>query len=228
MDQTWNPTVPPLRGSLVVVGGQCSKVGKTSLVTQLIRALSGVGWTAVKITPHGESGCPINGPGCDCGPNEHVVAIREEHDRTEASDTSRFLAAGARRAFWVEVKNGRLREALPTLAAAVGSAEHVVIESNTILQFWRPALLLVVLDPAKHDFKPSAQHAIPLADAFVFRSPLSDSKPCDPTFASLPAKPTFLQPLGEPFPPRVEILAKQLLGLPAHPLDGYNGQAVPL
>jgi hypothetical protein len=228
MDQMWNPNAPPLKKPLVVIGGQCGRVGKTLLSTQLISTLSEVEWTAVKVTPHAESRCPISGPECDCGPNEHVVAIHEEHDRTGASDTSRFLAAGARKAFWVEVKNDRLQEALPAVTAALGSAEHVVIESSAILQFWRPAMLLVVLDPAKRDFKASAKHAITLADAFVFRSPLSESKPYDPMFASLPAKPTFLQPLGEPFPSGVESLARQLLGLPAHPVDAQVWRDVPL
>ena len=42
---------------LVVVGGQARKVGKTSVIAGLIRGLSGLAWTAVKISHHeGDAG----------------------------------------------------------------------------------------------------------------------------------------------------------------------------
>ena len=192
-------TPPPFRGFLLSVGGQCRKVGKSALVADIIQAFPDRSWTAVKITPYAESGCPVNGPSCNCSPQDHPYAIREESSRSGDSDTSRFLASGAHRALWVETKEQRIQDPLPALAAELASADHVVIESDALIRFWAPSLFLMVLDPSNPDFKGSARDNLPLADAFVFRSPFEDS---DPRFRALAAtpKPRFLQPLGSPLP----------------------------
>jgi hypothetical protein len=207
----WNPIVPPFAKRVVVVAGQCSRVGKTSLAVDLIGAFPLWKWTAVKITPHVHSGCPVNGSQCNCAPNEHTFAIHEEHSPGVRGDTARFLAAGAKRSVWIEAKDGHLAQALPRLAAELVSSPHIIIESNAILQFWRPAMLLVVLDPANPDFKSSATHALLLADAFVFRSPLSPGHAANSSFPNRLAKPTFLQTIGDPLPVGVQELARQLL-----------------
>ncbi len=59
----------------IAVGGNSRKVGKTSVICGLIRALAGFGWTAVKISPHLHPG--------------------------RGGDTGRYLAAGARDAIFL-------------------------------------------------------------------------------------------------------------------------------
>jgi hypothetical protein len=218
----WNPTRPPFASRLIIVGGQCSKVGKTSLVTDLIIALPNFEWTAVKITPHAESGCPVNGSGCNCAATDHSFAILEESHRNAATDTSRFLAAGAKRALWVQTKTGRLEAALAGLVAALQAASHIIIESNAILEFWRPAGLIVILDPSNPDFKQSAQRILPLASAFVLRSPPAGGKTADVAGLDSPGKPIFLQPFGAPLPTGVQERARQLLHRAEHPLGGVQ------
>ncbi len=77
----------PFPGFLLAVGGQCRKVGKSTLVADIIRAFPDWHWTAVKITPYAESGCPIKGSSCNCPPEEHSYAIREETCRLGNSDS---------------------------------------------------------------------------------------------------------------------------------------------
>src|SRR3979409_547618 len=101
--------------SIVVIGGHSRNVGKTSVVAGLISALRDYDWTAVKITQYGHGICSANGEACDCATGDHSWAISEERDRSGESDTSRFLAAGAVRAFWVRTEQGRLADAIPTL-----------------------------------------------------------------------------------------------------------------
>ena len=218
---TWNPNPSPLRGSLVVVGGQCRKVGKTALVTDLILALRDFEWTAIKITPHSESECPVNGPGCGCAPAEHTFAIREESDPAGTTDTSRFLAAGARRALWVQAKSGRFIDMLQPLTAALEEDRQVIIESNAIAEFWRPDMFLIVLDPANPDFKESARNALVLADAFVFRSPFPKPNVEDPESWKIRGTPKFMHTLGQPLPAGMQGFARQLLARPSHPI-GYD------
>jgi hypothetical protein len=212
---TASRTPPPFPGFLLVVGGQCRKVGKSTLVADIIRAFPDRHWTAVKITPYAESGCPVNGPSCNCAPQEHPYAIHEETSRSGNSDSSRFLASGAHRALWIETKQHRLQNALPALAAELADVGHAVIESDALMRFWKPSLFVMVLDPSNPDFKDSARENLDLADAFVFRSPSEDS---DPRFQSLATmvKPRFLQPIGSPLPPELgQFLSGIISRLPA-------------
>jgi hypothetical protein len=199
---TASRTPPPFRGFLLAVGGQCRKVGKSALVADIIQAFPNRHWTAVKISPYAASGCPVKGPSCVCSPQDHPYAIREEASRSGNSDSSRFLAAGAHRALWIETKEHGLQDVLPALAAELASAEseYAIIESDALMRFWKPSLFIMVLDPSNPDFKGSARENLPRVDAFVFRSPLYDS---DPRFQSLASssKPRFLQPIASPLPP---------------------------
>jgi hypothetical protein len=199
---TANRTPAAFRGFLLEVGGQCRKVGKSTLIADIIRSFSNRDWTAVKITPYAETGCPVKGASCNCSPRQHSYAIREESSRSGNSDSSRFLAAGAHRALWIETKENRLQDALPALSTELAKARHAIIESDAVMKFWKPSLFIMVLDPTNPDFKISARENLQLADAFVFRSPFHDS---DARVRSLPAtpkpKPSFLQPIGSPLPP---------------------------
>jgi hypothetical protein len=152
---------------MVVVGGNSRNIGKTSVVVGLIRALPQYEWTAVKLTQYGHGICATDGKECDCAPEEHPFAVTEETDRGGKSDTSRFLAAGARRALWVRVRMGMLETVLPALREAIGDDEAVIIESNSILQYYNPSVYLTVLDPSRRDFKESARRYLARADGIL-------------------------------------------------------------
>ena len=153
--------------AIVVVGGHSRSVGKTSVVAGLIAALPEYNWTAFKITQYGHGICSQNGESCHCATDDHSWAISEEKDRAGASDTSRFLAAGAAQAWWVRTEQGRLAEAVPTIRRKLAAAKNAILESNSILKFVKPDLYLTVLDPATADFKRSAQEFLDRADAVI-------------------------------------------------------------
>jgi hypothetical protein len=209
------PERPPLSARLIVVGGQCRKVGKTTLIVDLIRATLDLRWTAVKITPHAESHCPLNGRHCACVPSEHTFSIREEADRSGRTSTSRYLLAGAQRSLWVQTKDNCVRDVLDPLAQTLNESENVIIESDALVKFWRPAIFLMVLDSRMTDFKDSAREVMPFADAFVFRSPCPEL--IDPR-ALGETRPRFLQPIGRPLPPELQALIMHPFGLSAHPM----------
>jgi len=156
--------------ALIVIGGHSRSVGKTSVVAGLISALREFEWTAVKITQYGHGVCSANGEPCDCATNDHSWAITEERDRSGEADSSRFLVAGAQRAFWVRTEQGRLAEAMPALRQRLQSAYNVIIESNSVLRFLRPDLYVTVLDPATADFKNSAREFLDRADAVILHA----------------------------------------------------------
>lgn len=181
---------------LIVVGGHTRTIGKTQLVCDIISAFPEVRWIAGKITQYGHGVCAQNGHDCDCAPDEHICAINWEESATTGTDSSRFLAAGALRSFWLRTKQGFLAEGLPILRKALKeiSAEErlvadsgagqspaakalisiskplaLVVESNSLMQFVKPTLFFSVLAPAEEDFKESARAAIDRASALVIR-----------------------------------------------------------
>ena len=183
--------------SLIVIGGHSRNVGKTSVVAGLIAALREYNWTALKITQYGHGVCSIDGEPCHCATDDHSWAISEELDRSGESDTSRFLAAGAARVWWVRTEQGRLAEAMPTVRVKLAESKNTIVESNSILKFLRPDLYLTVLDPATADFKRSAQEFLDRADAVI----LHQSETTEVAWREISLKPVARRPMFRISPP---------------------------
>ena len=156
----------------VVIGGHSRNIGKTSVVAGIIAALPEMHWTAVKITQFGHGVCSVSAEPCDCALNEteHSWSLDEESDRSSGTDTSRFLAAGAKRSLWVRTKQRMLAEAMPALRDALQGAENVIMESNSVLKFVRPDIYMSVLDFDTADFKDSAREFLDRADAIIMHT----------------------------------------------------------
>jgi len=224
---------------MVVVGGHTRSIGKTQLVCDVIRAFPRVEWIAGKITQYGHGVCATNGENCDCAPAEHVCALDWETRADSGTDSSRFLAAGATRSFWLRSKQGYLAEGLPLLRDALaevarpngdqGSAINdpesarsdaaLIVESNSLMQFVRPSLYFAVIDPLKEDFKESAQLALDRAQALVLRGEAGGDAPPAPLWMRLPAqlmkeKPSVLQREGEELPTPLWELVHRMLEEP--------------
>jgi hypothetical protein len=213
---------------VVVVGGHTRNIGKTQLVCDLIGAFPAAQWVAGKITQHGHGVCAQNGENCGCAPEHHTTALDWETRADTGTDSARFLAAGARRAFWLRTKQGYLAEGLPLLRAALQEAatgsgpgpRNVILESNSVLQFLKPSLYLVVLAPRMADFKDSARLVLDRADVVVLRNPLPEgdggAADVNPVWRGVPlqvlrAKRCFLQREGEPLPEGLRGLVQGLL-----------------
>lgn len=216
------------RWHVIVVGGHTRSIGKTQLVCDVIAAFPNANWIAGKITQYGHGVCAQNGENCDCAPTEHVCALDWETRTNTGTDSARFLAAGARRSFWLRTKQGFLAEGLPLFRAALqqafsgesGKALPLILESNSVLQFLKPTLYFAVVDPAKEDFKDSARAALDRADALVLRS-FADTFPAGtPSWTKLPSrllreKPSVSQREGEPLPEALQVLVRRALEGPA-------------
>ena len=122
--------------AIVVVGGSGRNVGKTSLVCGLIAALPELAWTAVKVTSH---------------VHDEREAVWEEKGAGQGTDTGRYLAAGARRAFLLTAPEAfssgktELADVLDRFWQNLGRGTNLIFESNRILNYLRPDLCLLVL-----------------------------------------------------------------------------------
>lgn len=201
----------------VVVGGHSRNIGKTAVMAELIRALKPLGWTAVKITQYGHGICSLDGEPCGCAPTEHSFVLTEERNPRGRGDTSRFLAAGARRSLWLRVRQGQLAEAFPVLERALARARWVMIESNSIVGLIEPAMYLVVLDSAQRDFKSSARRHLARADALVPIESRLDARAWQELDArALQGKPRFPVTAGDYFSSELCRFVRQKLCLPGN------------
>jgi hypothetical protein len=147
--------------AVIVVGGSGHGVGKTALVCGLIRALAEMEWTAIKITSH------------DYGQG---AQIWEESAAGEGTDTSRYLAAGARRALLVTAADDELEDAVrQTLTRCAGPSgaglpSGIIFESNRVLKFVDPDLCLGVEGAPGMERKASYGRVEARADALVRRA----------------------------------------------------------
>jgi hypothetical protein len=215
------------RWRVVVVGGHTRSIGKTQLVCDVITAFPEASWIAGKITQYGHGVCARNGENCDCAPTEHACALDWETHSDTGTDSARFLAAGARRSFWLRTKQGFLAEGLPLLRTALrqvgversGETTPLILESNSLVQFVKPSLYFAVVDPAKEDFKDSARVALDRADALILRG-FPDRFPApSPAWTQLPSrllreKPSVSQQEGEPLPQPLRVLVQRVLESP--------------
>jgi hypothetical protein len=213
---------------LIVVGGHTRSIGKTQLVCDVIHAFPEENWIAGKITQYGHGVCAKNGENCGCAPDEHSYAISWEKSATTGSDSSRFLAAGAQRSFWLRTKQGFLAEGLPLLREALADLRPtnatepptLILESNSVLQFVQPSLYFAVIDPSRDDFKDSARIVLDRADALVLRGGEDDSPVGEAPWMKLPRQllnhaPSVHQKEGDPLPLPLQVLIRRTLEAPA-------------
>jgi hypothetical protein len=228
--QTWR---------LIVIGGHTRSIGKTELVCDVLRAFPEQNWIAGKITQFGHGVCAKNGENCGCAPDEHSYAISWEKSANTGTDSSRFLAAGAKRSFWLRTKQGFLAEGLPLLRGLLSENLNgdfagdgtdlpaLIVESNSLLQFVQPSLYFAVLDPTREDFKDSARKFLDRADAVVLHQkaePWSNENdtPAPPAqeWLNLPTQllqqiPSVRQAEGAPLPLPLQVLVRRALEGPA-------------
>ncbi len=153
---------------LVVVGGHSRNIGKTSVIAGIIGLLPELNWTAVKITQYGHGVCATEGESCACAVEyDHPYALEEERETASGTDTSRYLAAGALRAYWLRTAQGQLGNALPAFRRIREEARNLIVESNSILQFVKPDLYIAVVDFSVADFKASSLRYLDRADALA-------------------------------------------------------------
>jgi hypothetical protein len=216
---------------LIVVGGHTRKIGKTQLVCDVIQSFPKVNWIAGKIT-HYELGADaqnVNVEAIGGAPTEQLCALEWETQADTNTDSARFLAAGAKRFFWLRTQEKFLSEGVTLLKQALREVQAeldpteknaLIVESNSLLPLLKPSLYFAVLDPDREDFTETSKTALERANALVLRGEDADGDgPPAPLWMKVPAqllqqRPSVLQRLGEPLPRPLESLIQQMLDDP--------------
>lgn len=145
-----------------MVGGSGKDVGKTALVCGIISALREFAWTAVKIAGHDYQ--TANSVADPSEPRNQT--IHEETTAGAATDTARYLAAGARRALLVTRKGADVP--IEDLRRALGSDPNIIYESNRIVDVLTPDVCIALaVAGAIGDTKASFTRLLDVADVLV-------------------------------------------------------------
>ena len=192
--------------AIVVVGGSHRGVGKTALVCGLIAALPEHRWTAVKITSdeHGKQ-----------------APVWEEIEAGQGTDTARYLAAGAARAFLITASGDEMEQRLAELGRIAGPAQSVIYESNSVVEFVRPDLFLLVDNPSgQENAKPSFLRIAANADAMVVQAPVESMSDDFARSGSDAARPRFQLVAFERIPLQMVVWLRQRIPSPRHSTQG--------
>jgi molybdopterin-guanine dinucleotide biosynthesis protein len=148
--------------AMILVGGQAKNIGKTTLVCNIIAALSQLRWNAIKITTHRHEAI-----GCELRIEGTSYVVWEQVSLTAQSDTIRFLRAGAEKAFLIQAEDAALEEAYSVLLSLLRPDSHVIIESTRAAGILHSDLFLLVVNGAQTDFKSSAEQQFGNVDVVV-------------------------------------------------------------
>jgi hypothetical protein len=172
--------------AVIVIGGQSRNVGKTGVVCAILRAMPEMAFTAIKITHHRHiPGMDGEEPG---GRAPDRFTVSEERDPGTGSDSSRYLAAGAAKALFIQASSGDLADAMPFLRSEIDLADHVILESNRIVEQLGPTVYVLVCNPEVGDFKTSARSQLHAADALVLTDSMGDGAVWPTTFPAMPSE----------------------------------------
>lgn len=156
---------------MLMIGSAGANVGKTELACSLLgkfgkeHDIVGVKVTTIRAK---DGQCPRGGEGCGvCSSLEGNFCITEETNRTSGKDTSRLLAAGASRVFWIRVLKDYLAEGINAMLDVIGSEAITICESNSLRQVVEPGLFLMVSNNNSGAWKKTAQQVRECADRIV-------------------------------------------------------------
>ena len=156
---------------MLMIGSAGANVGKTELACTLLgkfgknHNIVGIKVTTIKDK---DGQCPRGGEGCGvCSSLEGNYCITEETSKTSGKDTSRLLAAGASRVFWIRVLNEHLVEGITALLDVIGPEVVSICESNSLRQVVEPGLFLMARYKDSDAWKSSARDVRKYADRII-------------------------------------------------------------
>jgi hypothetical protein len=148
------------RPVIIAVSGFSSEVGKTTLMSDLLRAFPG--WEAIKVTRGHYRSCGRDPHACcvsDLLSDEPVIRSGRDQNYALGKDTGRYWDAGAANVHWVIVTDEQVERGIRQAVERV-TATGVFIEGNSILDFIQADFVLMVSRASGGKIKGSARQAL--------------------------------------------------------------------
>jgi molybdopterin-guanine dinucleotide biosynthesis protein len=154
-----------MKPAIVAVSGFTSDSGKTTLVCELLRALSD--WEAIKMSRGHYRSCGKDAHACCLSPllgDEPLIRSGRKETYTPGKDTGHYWEAGAANVHWAVVTNQQVEAGFRAALERVESP-GVLVEGNSFLRFCEADFTVMVARPDRLQIKPSARRALPKASA---------------------------------------------------------------
>jgi hypothetical protein len=161
----------------IVVSGHARKVGKTSVAAALISSFPQYSWIALKVSTHWHSQSSTED---DC--------VVYEEKSLNNSDSARFLAAGAKRSFWVHMRECKMESAMLQLQPILQSSSFVIIEGNNILKYINADIHLMVVNCTIDEIKESARSILERLDILILINSQSATPSWQKFMLNIPAE----------------------------------------
>lgn len=144
--------------NLLLVAGTNRNVGKTTFCCKVISKLvtNHEVW-AIKITPHIHSVCPS----CKIIHQTNDLIISEELSAEQNKDSSKMLAAGATKVFYIQGSDGQLPQVVQWIKESIPLDIPIVCESAAIRHFIEPGCFVIL---SKTDLLTKHTDLIKMAD----------------------------------------------------------------
>lgn len=155
---------PIEKPTLLLIAGSGRNSGKTSLACRVIWQMRDIlPLVAFKVSPHRHRLLP----GGNVLVDESTVYLAEETDPGRPKDSSRMLAAGARRSFFAMVPDEELPRVANMIFAEAGRDAFLIGESAGLRQYIRPGLFVFVNHADPWQRKSDYRSLQDLADAVI-------------------------------------------------------------
>ena len=155
--------------SLLIIGSTSRKAGKTTLVCRIIEKFKYKNIIAIKITTLRKGDKIFHREKIT---NSKGFIIKPEGPRDANKDTSRFLATGAQKAFWLIAKSECLENGINSLFEKMPGKAVLICETNSLRQIIKPAVFIMVKGKGK--IKPSASKILRYADVIIKNNEVDD------------------------------------------------------
>ena len=150
--------------NLLIISGNGRNTGKTSFACRVISSAREQNTvTAIKISPHFHLTAEKNNA---LIVNDHYT-ISLETDAWSNKDSSRMIAAGAQKVYYLEVKDSHLQDALNDLLPLLPDKSPIVCESGGLRNFIKPSMLILLNEAGREEIKDGFTKLSPLADRIV-------------------------------------------------------------
>lgn len=147
-----------MSGTLIVVAGHSRGVGKTTVVEHVVRSRPHEAWVAVKISAHRHRAPGTNAP-----------LIEQDEIPRSTTQTGRYLLAGAARAYLCRTPSAQLADTAQFVHGLLERGHNLIVESNRIVEWTTPDVVVFAVAPRIEDWKPSSGGALARTDAFVIQ-----------------------------------------------------------
>lgn len=155
-----------LLSNWIIVGGTGRDTGKTTLVEKLVEKFClQVPLTAVKISNIKPDNRSFHGHNVER--TSEKVLLQKELRTDGNKDSMRFLKAGAQTSWFIQTEDAFLPETFPQIRSSLKNAGWVVCESNSLRNFVKPGLFIMVKGKNGVSDKKDVRGLLQLADVVV-------------------------------------------------------------